>query len=68
MVAAQIAKETGFEFISASNKFESLSAHDALVQLHGCLNTLAVSLNKIANDIRFLGSGPRCGIGELILP
>lgn len=64
----QIAKETGLKFISAENKFEALAAHDALVQLHGSLKTVAVSLMKIANDIRMLGSGPRCGIGEIQLP
>ena len=63
MIAEQISKETGLTFISAPNKFEALSTHDALVQLHGCLNTLASSLSKIASDIRMLGSGPRCGIG-----
>ena len=54
--------------MTAENKFESLACKDALVHLHGALNTLAVSLMKIANDIRFLGSGPRCGLGELSLP
>lgn len=68
MIAEQISKETGLTFVSAPNKFEALSTHDALVQLHGCLNTLANSISKIANDIRMLGSGPRCGIGELVLP
>ncbi len=63
-----IADLTGYPFISAPNKFEALAAHDALVSAHGALKTLAVSLMKIANDIRLLGSGPRCGIGELILP
>lgn len=67
--AAQvIADMTGLPFVSAENKFEALAAHDALVQLSGVLNTVATSLMKIANDIRLLGSGPRCGIGELILP
>jgi fumarate hydratase class II len=66
--AAQVAKETGYDFVSASNKFEQLATKDALVHLSGALNTLAVSLMKIANDIRFLGSGPRCGLGELSLP
>lgn len=61
-------KETGYEFVTAPNKFESLATKDALVHLSGALNTLAVSLMKIANDIRFLGSGPRCGLGELSLP
>ncbi len=68
MIAAQISKETGYPFISAPNKFEALSAHDVLVQLHGCFNTLAGSLTKIGNDIRYLASGPRCGLGELLLP
>lgn len=67
-VAAKIAEETGHPFVTAPNKFEALSAHDALVELHGSLNVLACSLMKIANDIRHLGSGPRCGIGELSLP
>jgi fumarate hydratase, class II len=66
--AAQIARITGKPFKSARNKFESLAAHDALVELSGVLNVLAVSLMKIANDIRWLGSGPRSGIGELSLP
>ena len=64
-VAAQIAKETGLPFQTAPNKFEALAAHDAIVEAHGALNTLAVSLNKIANDIRLLGSGPRCGLGGM---
>lgn len=59
---------TGLPFRPADNRFEALATHDALVEVHGALNTLAVSLMKIANDIRLLGSGPRCGIGELILP
>ncbi|MCB9979111.1 MAG: class II fumarate hydratase [Rhodospirillales bacterium] len=59
---------TGLPFITAPNKFESLAAHDAMVELSGALNVLAVSLMKIANDIRLLGSGPRCGIGEIQLP
>ncbi|XP_041420476.1 fumarate hydratase, mitochondrial isoform X1 [Xenopus laevis] len=67
-VAAKVAELTGLPFITAPNKFESLAAHDALVELSGTLNTLACSLMKIANDIRFLGSGPRSGLGELILP
>lgn len=67
-VAAAIAKETGIPFVSAENKFEALATHDALVEVSGTLNTLAVSLMKIANDIRLLGSGPRCGVGELNLP
>ena len=68
MVAARIAEITGLPFTSAPNKFEALAAHDALVFAHGAINTLAVSLYKIANDIRFLGSGPRAGLGELSLP
>jgi fumarate hydratase class II len=67
-VAEKIAKLTGHPFVSAGNKFEALATHDALVESHGTLKALAVSLMKIANDIRFLGSGPRCGIGELNLP
>lgn len=67
-VAANLKEETGYDFVTAPNKFESLAAKDALVHLSGALNTLAVSLMKIANDIRFLGSGPRCGLGELSLP
>lgn len=67
-VAEQLKKETGYGFVTSPNKFESLATKDALVQLSGSLNTLAVSLMKIANDIRFLGSGPRCGLGELSLP
>ena len=56
------------QFHTAPNKFEALAAHDAIVETSGALNTLAVSLYKIANDIRYLGSGPRCGYGELSLP
>jgi len=67
-VAAEISKITGYEFITAPNKFEALAAHDALVEASGALNTVAVSYMKIANDIRYLGSGPRCGLGELELP
>ncbi|KAJ3038935.1 fumarase fum1 [Rhizophlyctis rosea] len=67
-VAARISDVTGLPFQTAPNKFEALAAHDAIVEASGALNTIAVSLNKIANDIRFLGSGPRCGLGELILP
>ncbi len=67
-VAAKIADLTGLPFVSAPNKFAALAAHDAIVYTSGTLKTLAVSLMKIANDIRWLGSGPRCGIGELILP
>lgn len=67
-VAQNIAKLTNLPFKTADNKFESLAAHDAIVETSGALKQLAVSLMKIANDIRFLGSGPRCGIGELQLP
>jgi fumarate hydratase class II len=66
--AADVAEYTGLPFRTADNKFEALAAHDAYVYAHGALNTLAASLNKIANDIRLLGSGPRCGIGEISLP
>ncbi len=66
--AAKIAELTGKPFISARNKFEALASHDSLVEAHGVLKTLAASLMKIANDVRWLGSGPRCGIGELSLP
>jgi fumarate hydratase class II len=67
-VAARIAAITGLPFTSAPNKFEALAAHDAMVMSHGAINTVAASLFKIANDIRFLGSGPRSGLGELSLP
>ena len=67
-IAEAIATETGFPFVTAPNKFEALAAHDAMVEASGALNTIAVSLNKIANDLRLLGSGPRSGIGELSLP
>jgi fumarate hydratase class II len=66
--AAEVAQITGLDFITAENKFEALASHDALVELSGALNVLAVSLMKIANDIRLMGSGPRSGIGELLLP
>ncbi|MBN4016576.1 class II fumarate hydratase [Rhodospirillaceae bacterium AH-315-P19] len=66
--ARNVAKITGIRFVTAPNKFEALAAHDAIVEASGSLNTLAVSLMKIANDVRLLGSGPRCGIGELALP
>ena len=66
--AGEVATITGLPFVTAPNKFEALAAHDALVELHGALNVLAASLMKIANDIRLLGSGPRCGLGELKLP
>jgi len=68
MAAARIAEITGLPFVSAPNKFAALAAHDALVQLHGTLRTLAAALMKVANDVRWLASGPRCGIGELTLP
>ena len=68
MVAQRIASITQLPFMSAPNKFEALAAHDAMVFSHGAINTVAVSLFKIANDIRFLGSGPRSGLGELALP
>lgn len=66
--ATQVAKVTGLPFETAPNKFEALAAHDALVEASGALNVLATSLMKIANDIRLLGSGPRCGLGEISLP
>ena len=68
MVAKNIAELTNLPFITAENKFEALAAHDAIVETHGALKQLAVSINKIANDIRMLASGPRSGIGELIIP
>ena len=67
-IAEEISKMTGSEFKTAPNKFEALAAHDAIVEASGSLNTLACSLFKIAQDIRYLGSGPRCGLGELALP
>ena len=67
-VAEKIAKITGLKFTTAPNKFEALAAHDAMVFTHGAINTVAMSCFKIANDIRFLGSGPRSGLGELALP
>ena len=67
-VAGYIAEFTGHPFVAAPNKFEALAAHDAIVETHGALKQMAVSLNKIANDIRMLASGPRSGIGEIILP
>ena len=67
-IAAEIAALTGLPFVTAPNKFEALASHDTMVELSGALNVLAVSLNKIANDLRLLGSGPRAGIGELALP
>lgn len=67
-IAMEVSRMTGKKFKTAPNKFEALAAHDALVEAHGSLNTLATSLFKIAQDIRYLGSGPRCGLGELSLP
>ncbi|KAI8640324.1 fumarate hydratase precursor rhizopus oryzae [Parasitella parasitica] len=67
-VADAVANITGLPFKTAPNKFEALAAHDAVVEAHGAINTVACSLMKIANDIRYLGSGPRCGLGELSLP
>ena len=67
-VAAELAERTGLPFVSAANKFEALAAHDAIVHAHGALKTLAVSLMKIANDVRWLASGPRSGLGEIRIP
>jgi len=67
-VAAELARRTGLPFKSAANKFAALAAHDALVAAHGALKTLAVALMKIANDVRWLASGPRCGLGEISIP
>jgi fumarate hydratase class II len=66
--AAEIAELTGLPFVSAPNKFAALAAHDAIVFAHGAIKTLAVSLMKIANDVRWLASGPRAGLGEIMLP
>src|SRR5690606_35595945 len=68
LVAKKIAEFTGLPFVTAENKFEALAAHDAIVETHGALKQIAVSLNKIANDIRMMASGPRSGIGEIIIP
>ncbi len=68
LVASRIAEVTGLPFVTAANKFAALAGHDALVNLHGALSTLAVALNKVANDVRWLASGPRCGIGEIRIP
>lgn len=68
LVAKYIAEFTGHPFVTAPNKFEALAAHDAIVESHGALKQIAVSLNKIANDIRMLASGPRSGIGEILIP
>jgi len=67
-IAQMIADETGLPFVTAPNKFEALAAHDAVVEASGALNTIACSLMKVANDLRFLGSGPRSGLGEISLP
>jgi fumarate hydratase class II len=67
-IAERLAKATNLPFVTAPNKFEALAGHDSLVEVSGVLNTVACSLNKIANDLRFLASGPRCGFGELSLP
>ncbi len=67
-LAGEVAKITGLPFVSAENKFEALAAHDAIVEASGALNVVATSLMKIANDIRLLGSGPRCGLAEILLP
>jgi len=67
-VAQELARRSGLPFVSAGNKFEALAAHDALVHAHGALKTAAAALNKIANDVRWLASGPRCGIGEISIP
>ncbi|KIV90730.1 fumarate hydratase, class II [Exophiala mesophila] len=67
-IAEEVSKLTGTQFVTAPNKFEVLAAHDSIIEASGTLNTLACSLFKIAQDIRYLGSGPRCGLGELILP
>ncbi len=67
-VVRVIAEETGFAFTPAANRFEAIAAHDAIVEASGVLNTVAVSLTKVANDVRLLGSGPRAGLGELLLP
>ncbi len=68
LFAALVAEQTGFPFINAENKFEALASNDAMVEISGALNVLAVSCMKIANDIRLMASGPRCGLGELFLP
>jgi hypothetical protein len=68
VVAKYIAQFTGLPFVTAQNKFEALAAHDAMVESHGALKQIAVSLNKIANDIRLMASGPRSGIGEILIP
>ena len=67
-MASKVSSLTGLPFVTAPNKFEALAAHDAMVEVSGALNVIACSLMKIANDLRFLASGPRCGLGELSLP
>jgi fumarate hydratase class II len=67
-VAAELARKTGHSFVSATNKFAALSGHDAIMHAHGALKTLAASLMKIANDVRWMASGPRCGLGEVLIP
>merc|ERR1712212_193876 len=67
-VASKVSELTGLPFETAPNKFEALAAHDAMVEVSGALNVIACSIMKVANDLRFLGSGPRCGLGELSLP
>jgi fumarate hydratase class II len=68
LVAKKIATITGYPFVTAKNKFEAMASHDAIVEAHAALKTVAVSLMKIGNDVRMLASGPRCGIGEIIIP
>ena len=67
-VASEVSNITGLPFVTAPNKFEALAAHDAMVEVSGALNVIACSIMKIANDLRFLASGPRCGLGEISLP
>ncbi len=67
-VAAELSRLTGHPFVSAPNKFEALSGHDALLFSHGAIKTLAASLMKVANDVRWMASGPRCGLGEIFIP
>ncbi len=67
-IASKVSNITGLPFVTAPNKFEALAAHDAMVEASGALNVIACSIMKIANDLMFLASGPRCGLGELSLP
>merc|ERR1711983_437531 len=67
-VASEVSEITGLPFVTAPNKFEALAAHDAMVEVSGALNVISCSIMKIANDLHFLASGPRCGLGELSLP